>query len=87
MATLREKLFLAGAILLVGGFFIYWAYTYEEKLRSEGYKTKKIVLYVVGGLMLLVGVAGLQDMSFRSGNIPGIFFFNDLFANIVRLAF
>lgn len=87
MATLKEKLFLAVIILIIGGGVIYWAYKYDEKLRHDGVGAKKAALYVIGGIVLLVGVAGLQGIAYRNGDIFGWLMFDDLFRTILDFAF
>jgi hypothetical protein len=87
MATFREKLFLAIVILIIGGGLIYWAYTYDQKLRHEGLTPTKAFFYVGAGLVVLVGIAGLQGIAYAKGNIFGWLLFDDLFNLILKLAF
>lgn len=87
MATLTEKVFLAVIIILVGGWCLYLAYKYDQKLRHEGLTPLKAFFYAGGFFVLLVGVAGVQGTLMKRDDFIGWWYFNDLFMALVKLAF
>jgi multisubunit Na+/H+ antiporter MnhB subunit len=87
MASRGEKIFVAVILIAISIGLIYWGYKYDQKLVNQGMSPAKALLYVTGGVIGIIALAGISHIFASQGFLFDAFYFQDMFMEIVKLAF